>query len=189
MFRRLLFLIVGGLLSVAQLWAVTPKQEIAFSFDFNKRFKLATNQFAVWIENSNGEFVKTIFVTAFTAGKGWSKRPDALIAWRKAVKEKPVDGISGATPKSGRFETIWDMTDAQGNEITDGSYKLRFEANTAWKTYLEYECTISVKGNEVLLKETPPEMIGEAPLKQKMVANIKTEVRKSGKANKILQCL
>ena len=51
-------------MSVAQLWAVTPKQEIAFSFDFNKRFKLATNQFAVWIENSNGEFVKTIFGSA-----------------------------------------------------------------------------------------------------------------------------
>jgi len=189
MLKQFLIFIVSALLCSTHVLAGTPRQEVFFGFDFNKRFKLATNQFAVWIEDGKGELVKTVFVTAYTAGKGWEKRPDALIAWRKAVKEKPVDGISSATPKSGRVEIIWDLTDTEGNTVPDGNYKLRFEANTAWKTYFEYECTISVKGDEVQLGEANHQITGEEPLKQKMVSNITTEARKSGKANMKLQCL
>ena len=72
--RMVLLILLAVLLCSTRIYAATPKQEVVFSFDFNKRFKLATNQFAVWIENDKGELVKTLFVTAFTAGKGWEKR-------------------------------------------------------------------------------------------------------------------
>ena len=187
--RMVLLILLAVLLCSTRIYATTPKQEVVFSFDFNKRFKLAANQFAVWIENDKGELIKTLFVTAFTAGKGWEKRPDALVAWRKAVQEKPVDAVSGATPKSGRQEFVWELDDRAGNSVPDGKYKLRLEANAAWKTYFEYECTISVNNEEILLGETDHKITGKEPLKQKIVSNITIETRISGKANKKLQCL
>ncbi|WP_433178531.1 hypothetical protein [Treponema denticola] len=54
------------------------KNTISISFDFSKKLRLASNQFAVWVENENGMLVKNLFVTDFTAGKGWEKRPESL---------------------------------------------------------------------------------------------------------------
>lgn len=62
--RMVLLILLAVLLCSTRIYATTPKQEVVFSFDFNKRFKLATNQFAVWIENDKGELIKTLFVTA-----------------------------------------------------------------------------------------------------------------------------
>jgi hypothetical protein len=76
-------------------------------------------QFAVWIEDTSGNYISTLFVTKRIAKEGWrsnggNRRKEALPHWchQRGViyddglylptKEKPLtDGISGATPKSG----------------------------------------------------------------------------------------
>ena len=42
--RMVLLILLAVLLCSTRIYAATPKQEVVFSFDFNKRFKLATNQ-------------------------------------------------------------------------------------------------------------------------------------------------
>ena len=37
------------------------------SFNYQRQAGPGSNQYAVWIENEKGEFVKTLFVTSYTA--------------------------------------------------------------------------------------------------------------------------
>ena len=75
-------------------------------------------QFAVWIEDTAGNYISTVFVTEKTATEGWianngNRRKEALPYWcyQRGViyddglllptKENPLpDGITGATPKA-----------------------------------------------------------------------------------------
>ena len=77
-------------------------------------------QFAVWIEDTEGRYLSTVFVTYKIATEGWlsnngNRRKEALPYWcyqRGCVyedglllptKENPlVDGITGATPKASK---------------------------------------------------------------------------------------
>ena len=74
-------------------------------------------QFAVWLEDTSGNYITTVFVTYKIATKGWllnkgNRRKEALPHWchKRGVvykdglllptKENPLsDGITGATPK------------------------------------------------------------------------------------------
>lgn len=77
-------------------------------------------QFAVWIEDTAGNYISTVFVTEKTATEGWiankgNRRKEALPHWchKRGViyddglllptKEEPLpDGITGATPKENK---------------------------------------------------------------------------------------
>ncbi len=37
-------------------------RKVLISFKYEKQFKLASNQFAIWIENENGELIKNILL-------------------------------------------------------------------------------------------------------------------------------
>lgn len=76
-------------------------------------------QFAVWIEDTKGNYIFTLFVTERIATEGWrsnggNRRKEALPHWchQRGViyddglylppKEQPLtDGVTGATPKTG----------------------------------------------------------------------------------------
>ncbi|MCD4792890.1 MAG: DUF2271 domain-containing protein [Bacteroidales bacterium] len=82
--------------------------------------KKSPPQFAVWIEDTSGNYLSTIFVTNKIATEGWiankgNRRKEALPHWchKRGViyddglllptKEEPLpDGISGATPKENK---------------------------------------------------------------------------------------
>jgi hypothetical protein len=100
--------------------------------------------FAVWMENTNGEFIETLYVTGKAASGEWNAtkgRPEALPIWgRKAMampqenglylpsKNAPLpDAISGATP----------MEDARipltpASVLPPGSYRVYMEINIAF---------------------------------------------------------
>lgn len=95
---------------------VEPGEE--WLHDFSKLIKNAP-QYALWMEDSSGEYLGTVFLTRKTATEGWifnkgNRRIEALPVWahRRNIEDESgvlypskdealSDGISGATPKEG----------------------------------------------------------------------------------------
>lgn len=123
---------------------------VMISFDFNRVTPdYANNQFAVWMEDMNGNLIKTIFVTQFTAEGGWDYRDDALPTWTKksrisTLKKKEVDAISGATPKAQRLVYKWRGEDAENRFLPAGKYRYVIEANYYWDAVVVHSGTIKI---------------------------------------------
>ena len=139
----------------AQTTATAVQREddiVAITFDFNKQSGYASNQFAVWIEDANGQLVKTLFVTKFTASGGYEKRPDAIPVWveRSGVaQDSAQDATSGATPKSGSLRYVWDLTDENGARVANGTYTFYVEGTLRWKNHVLFSGDIDLNGEAV----------------------------------------
>lgn len=100
-FGLLMFLLAGVRPAFAK---DTQLGQVEISFDYNRADRdYANNQFAVWIEDLDGHLVRTLFVTKFTATKGWKTRKETLPTWKEKsnisqLKKDEVDAIAGATP-------------------------------------------------------------------------------------------
>ena len=147
------------------------KNTISINFDFTKKLGLASNQFAVWVETEKGILVKNLFVTDFTAGKGWEKRPESLPSWRKAVKDADIDGISSATPKSGKIQLQWDIKNENGEPVEKGIYKIFIEANIKWENTVLFTCEIKVDDN-ITIGEITEKISGKDYNKQTLIKNV-----------------
>ncbi len=99
-------------------------------------------QAVIWLEDLNGNYIKTLYVTERAARKNWifspkEGRPESLPVWYKASqydaaksakKEKGLEGaefdaVTNATPKSGIQIT---------SEVPDGDFVLKAEFNTSF---------------------------------------------------------
>lgn len=84
------------------------------------------NIVAIWVENENGQFVKTLAAYA-------NSRKTYLNTWEASTTNagsvyNSVDAITGATRSShGTITCSWNGTDYKGNAVGDGTYNLRFE--------------------------------------------------------------
>jgi hypothetical protein len=84
------------------------------------------NIVAIWVEDGSGKFVKTL--TAYA-----KSRITHLNTWEASTTTagsafNKVDAITGATRTShGTLTTSWNGTDYKGNQVADGTYKLRLE--------------------------------------------------------------
>ena len=142
------------------------------SFNYQKQPGAGSNQYAIWIENEKGEFVKTLFVTAYTskgrarggekAQRGYIVRPTCVPTWVKTSKaeektDKQLDAVTGATPQNSGIQTLtWDFTDEQGKTVAQGTYKVKVEATLYFESDIIYTGTFSSKdkpGNIVLTSE------------------------------------
>ena len=142
-------LLFTGCAAEAPAELIRDNDIVTVSFDYEKQKGYATNQFAVWIENENGELVKTLFVTEFAAKGGYEKRPDAIPVWveRSGVAQGSVaDAVSGATPKSGSLSYVWDLTDESGARVPDGTYTFLVEGTLRWKNQVLFTGTITLGG-------------------------------------------
>ena len=115
------------------LAAQSPASRMEISFVFNKQSGFSTNQFAVWIEDSLGNYVKTIYATKFTANGGWSKRPQSIPVWVQKsglakLNKKDVDALTGATPRTGTLIYSWDGLDKNMKPVPAGLYRVFLEA-------------------------------------------------------------
>ena len=120
---------------------------LTITFDYTKQSGYASNQFAVWIEDMGGNYVKTLYATRFTANGGYKNRPDSIATWVSksglaAMKKTEVDAITGATPNTGSLSYTWDTTDAAGNAVAPGEYKFFVEGSLRWKNSVLYSGTI-----------------------------------------------
>lgn len=105
------------------------------------------NVMAIWIENSSGEFVKTLLAYG-------EKRKTHLNNWQEATKNagseyNVTDAITGATKSSHSSRScLWDGNDYNGIPVNDGSYKLCFELTDKNETG-NYTVIDVNKGNDV----------------------------------------
>ena len=124
-------------LSLSFLYA----KEITISVGAGQHWKEKKEpQFSVWLEDSDGNFIRTLYVTERASHISWMMspkegRPESLPVWYHASKhessktkkhndkETQLDAVTSATPKGGIiFNT----------EIEDKEYLIKAEFNTSF---------------------------------------------------------
>jgi hypothetical protein len=114
--------------------------------------RIASNQLAVWIEDSRGTFVRTLFATDFMARRGgFRRRPLCCPEWVQAsglarLSPAEVDAVSGATQSPGVISLVWDCNDAQGRPVPSGEYVYKLEGNLFWDKRVLWTGRIRVGG-------------------------------------------
>lgn len=117
---------------------------VSIDFEYMRMSGKASNQLALWIEDENGKIVKTLLVTDFTAGRrGYENREDALNHWVDAAEpgnmsDVEIDAVSSATPQAGTQHYSWDLTDENGQRVSDGRYYIRLEGTLYWSSNVLY---------------------------------------------------
>jgi len=100
------------------------------------------NIVAIWVENEQGEFVKTLLAYA-------QARKTHLNTWQAITTAagtafNTTDAVTGATRSShGTRECTWDATDYNGNAVADGAYFVWMELTdkNATGNYSSFEFT------------------------------------------------
>ena len=189
----LILAILLSVIAVAQSSKKAGKAStLEVSFNYQKQAGPGSNQYAVWIENEKGEFVKTLFVTSYTtkgrarggeqAKRGYIVRPACVPTWVKTVKadektDQQLDAVTGATPQAGGTQTFtWDFTDEQGKAVPQGNYKVVVEATLFFDSDIIYSGTFSTKDKAGDIKLTST-LTKEDEQHKNMVTNVKAVLK------------
>jgi hypothetical protein len=79
------------------------------------------NVVAVWVEDAQGNFVKTLYRASST----YTIR---LVAWSATAPAADVDGLTGPSRTAQTpLAATWNMTNKAGTEVLDGTYTIRME--------------------------------------------------------------
>jgi hypothetical protein len=151
MMKKLLAVAMTAIL-VSTAWAqaslaisIAPGAGYSHKVRFGLLTLTVTPQIAVWIENAEGGFVDTVYVTGKSATASWSaaggaRRPEALPAWSHARGVAAPDGlympdkahrlpdaVSGATPGAA-FSRAWKIP----SSLPPGIYSIKVELNSSF---------------------------------------------------------
>jgi len=140
-------------------------KSVEISFNYQKKSGPGSNQYAVWVENSEGKVIRTLTVTSFTSKgrggrRGYTFRPTCVPTWVKNAKaeemtDEQIDAVTGATPSaSGKQTYTWDFKDAQGKDVPAGDYKICLEATLYFESIILYSGTFSTKDKAGEIKLT-----------------------------------
>ena len=166
--RLFALMLMSALISLPM--AAQKASSVELSFNYEKQGGAGSNQWAVWIENSKGEVVRTLYVSSFTTKgrgsangqrrRGYTFRPTCVPTWVKNAKaeemtDEQIDAITGATPSaSGKQTYTWDFKDAQGKDVPAGEYKICLEATLYFESIILYSGTFSTKDKAGEIKLT-----------------------------------
>ena len=184
--KKVLFLMTLCLaLSCIQAQNPAPLQGVEISFTYNRQGSFASNQFAVWIEDGGGNYIKTLFATRYTASGGWERRPLSIPIWVKksglsAMRKTEIDAFSGATPRTGVLRYRWDGTDKNGKAAA-GEYRIFLEATLRNENGVLYSAPVNIGGGgaaggnvEATVKT---EYSGNSDKERGMIENVKVFYR------------
>lgn len=137
-----------------------PEGTLTVSLNFTHGNTLASNQYAIWVEDNEGNLIRTIFVTAFTGNGGYERRKDACPTWvSKAhpsdLSETEVDAFTGATPSNGRHSYSWDGKNDKSNHVKAGTYKIFVEGTLYWSSRVLYQGSFNYGGQDQNVTLTP----------------------------------
>jgi len=92
-------------------------------------------QTAVWIEDKDGKFVKTIYVSGFS---GFAKEKQANLSdWAESSKFEDADVVTGASIDIGHHVYVWDLKDYTGKKVKNEEYVVKVEV--AFWPSMEYQ--------------------------------------------------
>ena len=167
-----MLLIAMGLMGCGRSAAVVAQPTEAdavaeMSFSFTRQSGTASNQFAVWIEDAQGRYVKTLYATRFTADGGWKRRETSIPLWVSqsglAGMIKPeIDSLTGATPRTGTLVYRWDGTDSRNTTLPHGDYVIFLEGTLRGANQVIYRAAIR-PGQGPATPEVTVEYIGSPP--------------------------
>ncbi len=190
--QKFIIAMLAILLAVPSMAQKNKGKTLEVSFNYEKQGGPGSNQYAVWIENDKGEFVKTLFVTAYTTKgrtrpgqqpqRGYVVRPTCVPTWVKASKaseqtDQQLDAVSGATPQSSGIQTFtWDFTDQQGKAVPKGKYKVMVEATLFFESIITYSGTFSTtdKAGPITLTSS---LTKEDDAHKSMVTDVKAQLK------------
>ncbi|MBM3235914.1 DUF2271 domain-containing protein [Candidatus Poribacteria bacterium] len=102
-------------------------------------------QIAVWIENKEGKFVKTVYVSGFS---GYAKEKQVnLPEWAESSKFADTDGVTGASIDIGHHIYVWDLKDNSGAKVNPGEYIVKVEV-TYWPSMQSQLVSATIKVGE-----------------------------------------
>ena len=153
---------------------------LKISIDFNRSSTPASNQYAVWIEDTDGNVVKTLFVTNFTSNGGYAVREDSIPTWVAHAKPSDmdktrIDAITGATPSTGTHSYIWDGTNDDGNIVADGTYMFYVEGTLYWSSIVRYEGTVNMGDSESSTLDVNAVYTEDTEQNRNMLSNVTAE--------------
>jgi len=110
------------------------------------------NQIGVWIEDNDGNYVKSLYVTPHAANGKWRERPDMLSEWArksdwKNASSADVDAVSRITQAVGPQTVVWDLTDKLGAPVSTGIYIYKIEGFRSGTNCVLWRGRIDVGGN------------------------------------------
>lgn len=149
---------------------------ITVTFPYEKQGGFSSNQIAVWAEDADGNLVKTLYATNFTAKGGWKKRPEALPVWveRADLQNQPeeaLEGIAGATPKSGDFSCYWDCAGMDGQPVPEGVYHIFVEGTLRGENRVLYSAELNL-GTEASQTTAEASYFGDAEKERGMIGTV-----------------
>ena len=177
--KKIFFSLLLAVLVLTNLAAQQPRVEI--SFNYTRLRGTASNQFAIWIENTQGQHIKTLYATRWTARGGWSRRPTSIPIWvsKSGLSEltrAQVDAISGATPRSSSLIYTWDGTDKNGALVPPGDYVIFLEGTLRWENQVLYSTAIRL-GQGPSTPEVRVVYKGDAGDDRAMIRDVRVIVR------------
>jgi hypothetical protein len=122
---------------------------VRITYRLHRLPQIASNQIAVWIEDANGGYVRTLFATSFTANGGYVRRPESLVEWRttaewESAPPEEVESVSRPAQDGGVHTLYWDGTDRTGRAVPAGDYTYHVEGNTYWENRVLFTGTITL---------------------------------------------
>ncbi|MDD4320260.1 MAG: DUF2271 domain-containing protein [Acidaminococcaceae bacterium] len=153
--------------------------KVDITFNYLKQGGFGSNQFAVWIEDSKGNYIKTLGVTKFVATKGYKTREMALANWVKIAKRtdmnaQQVEAITNATPSTGMQTYEWNCTDAKGKPVEAGEYRYVVEATRYMEDYDIFSGKILV-GKKKVASRAEMKAVGDTEKNKSMLTDVQAE--------------
>ena len=153
----------------------TPAAEITFTF--TRQSGAASNQFAVWIEDAQGKYIKTLYAARYTASGGWRRRDTSIPTWVRQsglslMTNAQIDAFTGATPGNGNLSYTWDGTDSRGAAVPAGEYVIFLEGTLRWANQVIYRAPIRL-GQGPASPEVKVEYMGDAVAERSMIGNVR----------------
>lgn len=180
--RTLIIALLGTLFTLP-----IAAKSVELSFNYQKQAGAGSNQWAVWVENSEGKVIRTLTVTSFTSKgrggrRGYTFRPTCVPTWVKnagaeQMTDEQIDAVTGATPSQSGIQTYtWDFKDAAGKEVPAGDYKIYLEATLYFNSIILYSGSFSTKDKAGDIKLTST-LTEEDEAHKNMITEVKAQLK------------
>ena len=170
------------MLAVLVLSSAAAQQSAAaeVTFTFTRQSGSASNQYAVWIENAQGQLVKTLYATRWTANGGYRTRPSSIPVWVRLsdlanMNRSQIDAVSSATPRTGTLTYSWDGTNSQGAAVPAGDYTLVLEGTLRWENQVIYRAPFRL-GHGTASPQVSVTYTGDSTAERGMISGVSVRV-------------